>query len=37
VVEKRSDPERKGVAIIIDVDKVTGRLGGERVNMARTT
>ncbi len=37
VVEKRADPERKGVAILIDVDKVTGRLGGERVNMARTT
>jgi hypothetical protein len=36
VVEQRADPERKGVAIIIDVDKVTGRLGGERVNMART-
>jgi hypothetical protein len=36
VVEQRADPERNGVAIIIDVDKVTGRLGGERVNMART-
>jgi hypothetical protein len=35
VVEKRADPERRGVAIIIDVDKVTGRLGGERVNLAR--
>ncbi|MBV9601533.1 MAG: peptidyl-prolyl cis-trans isomerase [Chloroflexi bacterium] len=35
VVEQRADPERRGVAIIIDVDKVTGRLGGERVNMAR--
>jgi hypothetical protein len=35
VVEQRADPERKGVAIIIDVDKVTGRIGGERVNMAR--
>jgi hypothetical protein len=36
VVEQRADPERNGVAIIIDVDKVTGRIGGERVNMART-
>ena len=36
VVERRADPERRGVAIIIDVDKVTGRLGGERVNMARS-
>jgi len=35
VVEQRADPERNGVAIIIDVDKVTGRLGGERINMAR--
>jgi hypothetical protein len=35
VVEQRADPERNGVAIIIDVDKVTGRLVGERVNMAR--
>jgi hypothetical protein len=35
VVEQRADPERNGVAIVIDVDKVTGRLGGERVNMAR--
>ena len=35
VVEQRADPERNGVAIIIDVDKVTGRIGGERVNMAR--
>jgi hypothetical protein len=35
VVEQRADPERRGVAIVIDVDKVTGRLGGERVNMAR--
>ncbi|HEY2595367.1 MAG TPA: hypothetical protein VGK33_15855 [Chloroflexota bacterium] len=37
VVEQRADPERKGVAILIDVDKVTGRLGGERVNMARAS
>ncbi|MBO0766922.1 MAG: hypothetical protein J2P50_20345 [Hyphomicrobiaceae bacterium] len=37
VVEQRADPERNGVAIIIDVDKVTGRLSGERVNMARAT
>jgi hypothetical protein len=36
VVEQRADPERNGVAIIVDVDRVTGRLGGERVNMART-
>jgi hypothetical protein len=36
VVEQRADPERRGVAIIIDVDKLTGRLGGERVNMARS-
>jgi hypothetical protein len=35
VVEQRADPERNGVAIIVDLDKVTGRLGGERVNMAR--
>ena len=35
VVEQRADPERRGVAIIIDVDKVSGRLAGERVNMAR--
>ncbi|MBV9580674.1 MAG: hypothetical protein JO057_19005 [Chloroflexi bacterium] len=35
VVEQRADPERSGVAIVIDVDKVTGRLGGDRVNMAR--
>jgi hypothetical protein len=35
VVEQRADPERKGVAILIDVDRVTGRLGSERVNMAR--
>jgi hypothetical protein len=35
VVEQRADPERRGVAIVIDVDKVNGRLGGERVNMAR--
>jgi hypothetical protein len=35
VVEQRADPERKGVAIIIDVAKVTGRLGSDRVNMAR--
>jgi hypothetical protein len=37
VVEQRADPERKGVAILIDVDKVTGRLAGQRVNMARAT
>ena len=36
LVERRADPERRGVAIIIDVDNVTGRLGGERVNMARS-
>jgi hypothetical protein len=36
VVEQRADPERRGVAIVIDVDKLTGRLGGERVNMARS-
>ena len=36
VVEQRADPERNGVAIIIDLDKVTGRISGERVNMART-
>jgi len=35
VVEQRADPERNGVAIIIDLDKVTGRIAGERVNMAR--
>ena len=32
---EHADPERKGVAIIIDLDKVTGRIGGERMNMAR--
>ncbi|MBV8085121.1 MAG: hypothetical protein JO247_09935 [Chloroflexi bacterium] len=36
VLEQRADPERNGVAIVIDVDKVTGRLAGERLNMART-
>jgi hypothetical protein len=36
VLEQRADPERNGVAIVIDLDKVTGRMAGERVNMART-
>ena len=39
--EQKADPEKKGVAVVIDLDKVTGILGldadGQRrpVNMAR--
>ena len=32
--ERSQDPERKGIAIIIDLTSVTGFFGGERVNQS---
>lgn len=33
--EQNHDPARKGVPLIIDVDKMTGYIGGEQLRMAR--
>jgi hypothetical protein len=33
--EQNHDPARKGVALIIEVDKMTGYIGGEQLRMAR--
>jgi hypothetical protein len=35
--EQAIDPERLGVAVVVDVDRVQGRLAGGAVNMARET
>jgi len=35
-VERSLDPDRRGVAVLIDVDLVRGRLGREAVEMSRT-
>jgi hypothetical protein len=34
-LERQADPDRKGVAIVIDVDEVSGYLDGEYVQMRR--
>jgi len=34
-VERSLDPDRRGVAVLIDVDRVRGRLRGEPVEMGR--
>jgi hypothetical protein len=34
-IERRADPERKGIAIVIDVDKIDGLLDGQFLRMRR--
>jgi Pyridoxamine 5'-phosphate oxidase len=34
-VERNMDPERRGVAVLIDVDNVRGRLQGQTIEMSR--
>jgi hypothetical protein len=34
-VERSLDPDRRGVAVLIDVDQVKGRVKGEAVEMHR--
>lgn len=35
MIEQKADPERKGAAIIIELDKVSGSLAGTRYNMVK--
>ncbi|HEV2363322.1 MAG TPA: hypothetical protein VGS12_03895 [Caulobacteraceae bacterium] len=35
-LERRADPERRGVAIVIEVDEISGYVDGAYVHMQRT-